>query len=61
MTFALPDLTAVTPNGLVFSMCNQGIFPARDHDPRGGGQFSEASFELRPNINSLIVASQNAV
>lgn len=29
-TFALPDLRAVAPNGLSYSICVFGIFPARD-------------------------------
>lgn len=29
-TFALPDLRAVAPNGLTYSICISGIFPARD-------------------------------
>lgn len=29
-TFALPDLRGVAPNGLTYSICTQGIFPARD-------------------------------
>jgi hypothetical protein len=28
-TFALPDLRAVAPNGLTYSICDEGIFPAR--------------------------------
>ena len=27
-TFALPDLRAVAPNGLTYSICMQGIFPS---------------------------------
>lgn len=26
-TFALPDLRAVTPNGLTYMICTQGVFP----------------------------------
>ena len=29
-TFALPDLRAAAPNGLTYSICVTGIFPARD-------------------------------
>ena len=28
-TFALPDLRSVAPNGLTYSICDIGIFPAR--------------------------------
>lgn len=28
-TFALPDLRAVAPNGLTYSICDEGIFPSR--------------------------------
>ena len=28
-TFALPDLRAVAPNGLTYSICMEGIFPSR--------------------------------
>jgi microcystin-dependent protein len=27
-TFALPDLRAAAPNGLTYSICDQGIFPS---------------------------------
>ncbi len=29
-TFALPDLRAVAPNGLTYSICTQGYFPSRE-------------------------------
>jgi hypothetical protein len=29
VTFALPDLRAVAPNDLTYSICTQGVFPAR--------------------------------
>ena len=29
-TFALPDLRAVAPNGLTYSICMQGIFPSQN-------------------------------
>ena len=28
-TYGLPDLRAAAPNGLTYSICTQGIFPAR--------------------------------
>jgi hypothetical protein len=28
-TFALPDLRAAAPNGLTYSICDQGVFPSR--------------------------------
>jgi microcystin-dependent protein len=28
-TFALPDLRAAAPNGLTYSICDEGIFPSR--------------------------------
>lgn len=28
-TFALPDMSAVTPNGMTWFICDQGIFPSR--------------------------------
>jgi len=28
-TFALPDLRAAAPNGMTYSICDQGIFPSR--------------------------------
>jgi len=28
-TFAVPNLTAVTPNGLKYSVCTNGIYPSR--------------------------------
>jgi hypothetical protein len=28
-TFALPDLRAVAPNGLTYSICDEGVFPSR--------------------------------
>jgi microcystin-dependent protein len=29
-TFALPDLRAITPNGLQYSICTSGVFPSRN-------------------------------
>ena len=28
-TFALPDMRAVTPNNMTWSICDEGIFPSR--------------------------------
>jgi microcystin-dependent protein len=28
-TFALPDLRSAAPNGLIYGICTQGIFPSR--------------------------------
>jgi microcystin-dependent protein len=28
-TFQLPDLRSITPNGMTYSICDEGIFPSR--------------------------------